>query len=172
MLDEAAVFLRNAWKKSRHIDKSHDWNIEAVAEAHEAGGLARGVGVERAGEDHGLIGDKANCAPFDAAKACHDIARISFLDLEEIALVHGLGDEFLDVVGLCRIVRRQGVERGLASLGVIEARPLRNIDVVFSAPAATPSICSHEPRPPPPPAPAPSFFFPPPPPPRGARSRT
>ena len=76
--------------------------------------------------DHGLIGDKAHRPPFHAAKARHDIARISFLDLEEIALVHGLGDEFLDVVGLCRIVWRQRVERGLASFGVIEARPFRN----------------------------------------------
>ena len=36
MLDEAAIFLRNAGKKSRHIDKSHDWNIETIADERAA----------------------------------------------------------------------------------------------------------------------------------------
>ena len=43
MLDEAAIFLRDAGKKSRHIDKADDRNVETIAKAHEARGLARGV---------------------------------------------------------------------------------------------------------------------------------
>ena len=40
MLDEPAIFLRRARQEPRHIDEGDDGNVEGVAEAHEARGLA------------------------------------------------------------------------------------------------------------------------------------
>ena len=46
MLDDGAMLLGRARQKSGHVDEGHDRDIEAVAKAHEAGGLARGIDVE------------------------------------------------------------------------------------------------------------------------------
>ena len=75
MLDQAAVFLRGARQEARHVDEGHDRNVEGVAEAHEARGLARGVDVEHAGEHHRLVGDEAHGAAGDAAEAGDDVPR-------------------------------------------------------------------------------------------------
>ena len=113
MLDQAAIFLRGARQEARHVDEGDDRNVEAVAEAHEARGLARGVAVEHAGQHHRLIGDDADGAAFHAGEAGDDVAGEGLLDLEEIALVHDLLDQLLHVVGLVRIVGDQRVERRL-----------------------------------------------------------
>ncbi len=64
VLDEAAVFLRRARQEARHVDEGHQRDVEAVAEADEAGGLAAGVAVKNAGEDHRLVRDEADaCVP-------------------------------------------------------------------------------------------------------------
>ncbi len=73
-----------------------------------------------------LVGDKPDRAPLDAAEAGDDVARIGLLNLEEIALIDGLRDQFLHVVGLVRIVRHQRVERGVDPVRHIEGRPFRN----------------------------------------------
>ena len=46
------------------------------------------------------------------------------LDFEEVALVHDLEDEFLDVVGLVGVVGDQRVERGLGPVGAVLGRQL------------------------------------------------
>jgi hypothetical protein len=60
VLDQAAVFLRGARQEARHVDEGDDRDVEAVAEAHEARALARGVGIEHAGERQRLVGDDAD----------------------------------------------------------------------------------------------------------------
>ena len=46
--------------------------------------------------------------------------------LEEVALVDDFEDQFLDVVGLVRIVGHQRVERRLDAVDVVEGRPFRH----------------------------------------------
>ena len=120
MLDQPAIFLRGAGQKAGHIDEGDDRNIEGVAEAHEAGRLAAGVAIEHAGQNHRLIGDEADGAPGNAAEADHDIARESFRQFEEIALVDHFENEFLDVVGLVGIVGHQSVERFFGARDIIK----------------------------------------------------
>ena len=91
MLDEAAIFLRGARQEARHVDEGDDRDVEGVAEAHEARGLARGVGVEHAGQHQRLVGDDADRAALDAAEAGDDVLGVRLLDLEEIALVGDFG---------------------------------------------------------------------------------
>ena len=69
VLDQAAIFLVGARQEARHVDEGDDRDVEAVAEAHEARGLARGVDVEHAGQHHRLIGDDADGAAVDAGEA-------------------------------------------------------------------------------------------------------
>ena len=52
------------------------------------------------------------------------------LDLEEIALVHHLQDQLLDVVGLVGVVGDQRIERGLGSVGAVLGRQLGHARLV------------------------------------------
>ena len=73
MLDQAAMFLRGARHEARHVDEGDDRDVEGVAEAHEARGLARGVDVQHAGQHLRLVGDEADRAAVDAAEAGDDV---------------------------------------------------------------------------------------------------
>ena len=126
MFDHPAIFLRGARQETRHVHEGDDRDIEGVAEAHEPCGLARGVTVKHAGQHHRLVGDKPDRAPGDPAKSGNDVPGERFGDLEKIALVHDLQDQFLHVVRLVRIVGDQGVQRHIEAADVIEARPLRH----------------------------------------------
>src|SRR5215472_8358971 len=130
VLDERAIFLVGAGQESRHVDEGHDRNAERVAEAHEARGLARGIDVEHAREHHGLICDEAHAAPSEAAEAGDDVLGERLLQLEEVAFVRDLEDQFLDVVGLVRIVGDERVERFLLALDVVVRGPLRHAGLV------------------------------------------
>ena len=111
MLDQPAIFLRRAGEKSRYVDEGDEWNIEAIAETDETRRLAAGVGVEHAGKDHRLVGNKTNGSALDAAEAGDDIFGEGGLDLEEIGGVDHLHDQILDVVGLVGAIRDQAVQR-------------------------------------------------------------
>ena len=92
VLDDAAMLLRHAGQKSRHVDEGDDRNVEAIAEAHEARSLPRGVAVKHARQHHRLVGDKPNGCTFQAAEAGDHVARERLADLEEIAFVGDLQD--------------------------------------------------------------------------------
>src|SRR5438105_3590395 len=120
MLDEAAIFLRHAGQKAGDIDEGQERNIEAVAEADEARGLAAGIRIENARQYHRLVGDNAHRSPLHAPKADDDVSGESLLDLEEIALIDDFEDQFLDIVRLIGIARHKRVERFIGALAVIE----------------------------------------------------
>jgi len=62
MLDEPSCSApRRAGIRALH--KRHDRNVETVAEAHEARGLARGIVVEHACQHHGLVATKPTVEP-------------------------------------------------------------------------------------------------------------
>ncbi len=119
VLDQAAVLLRGAGQETRHVDEGHDRDLEAVAEAHEAGGLTRGVAVEHARQHHRLVRHDADGAAFHAREARDDVLRVGLLDLEEVALVDDLQDQLFHVVGLVWIVGDQRVERRLGALRTV-----------------------------------------------------
>ena len=122
MLDEAAIFLRRSRQEAGNMDEGDDRNVETVAEAHETRascGMRRNRGRRPAQR---LVGDEADGRALDAPEAGDDIPCVRLLDLEEIALVRDLEDQFLDVIGLVGIVGNQRVERGVDPVGIIEAR--------------------------------------------------
>ena len=119
MFDQAAVLLARAGHEAGHVDEGHQRDVEGVAEADEAGGLAAGVDVEDAGQHLRLVGDDADGLAVEAAEAGDDVLREVRGDLEEFGLVDRLQDQLLDVIGLVRIGRDQGVEAGLVALGVV-----------------------------------------------------
>ena len=110
MLDQSAIFLVGARQKARHVDKGHNRDIKGIAKTHEARRFARGIAVEDAGENHGLIGDEADRATGHAAEPDHDIPAEVRLNLEKITFVHDFGDQFLDVIGFVGVVWNEGVE--------------------------------------------------------------
>ncbi len=82
--------------------------------------------IEHPGEEHGLIGDDADGAPFHAGEADHHVLGEGGLDLEEVAFVDDLQDQLLDVVGLVGMVGDQGVEGMLEAVPRVERRDLRH----------------------------------------------
>ena len=71
--DDAAVLLSGARQEARHVHQRHDRNVERVAEADEAGGLAAGVDVQHAGHELGLVGDDADRLAVEAGEAGDDV---------------------------------------------------------------------------------------------------
>ena len=68
MLDDAAELLGGAGQEAGHVLERDERDVEAVAEAHEARALDRGVDVEAAGQVRGLVGDDADGRPPRRAK--------------------------------------------------------------------------------------------------------
>ena len=119
VLDDAAIFLRSAGQEAGHIDQCEDRNVEGIAKAHEARSLARGIDVEAARQHHRLIGDDADAFALDADEAGEDVARVSFLNFKEVALIGQRMDEFAHVVRFVRIVGDERVEPHLHAIGIV-----------------------------------------------------
>jgi hypothetical protein len=98
--------------------------LKASQKRTKRAGLDRALDVEAAGQHHRLVGDDADRLAFHARKADHDVLRVVGLHLEEVDVVDHLEDQFLDVVGLVRIVRHQGVERIVEAVGRVIGRPV------------------------------------------------
>src|SRR5690349_13258384 len=111
MFDQAAIFLIGSWKKARDIDKGDDGDTEGIAKADEPRRLSRRIAVKNAGEHHRLVRDKTHSASRDAAEAYDDIFCVSLRKFEKIALVRDFQDQFLDVIGLVRVVGNKRIER-------------------------------------------------------------
>src|SRR5258706_111338 len=98
----SSCLSRSMWRARemrRLVDEGDERDVEAVAEAHEAGGLAACVRIENARKHHRLVGDDAYGASFHAAEAHNDVLREGVLDLEEVAFIDDFQNQFLDVVG-------------------------------------------------------------------------
>ena len=96
--------------------------------------------VEAAGQHQRLVGHDADHLPVHARHADDDVGGVVGLQLEELAVVHGLGDGFLDVVRQVRVVGHQGVQAHVGAVGGVLSRPVRRLlavaggDVVEEAP--------------------------------------
>ena len=96
--DYAVVLLSCAGKEARNIDKRHQGNVEGVAEANEAGTLARCVAVEHACEVLGLVCHDAYCLSVEAGEAYYEVLGVVALYFEELAVVDYSADYLVHVV--------------------------------------------------------------------------
>ncbi|MNV14846.1 hypothetical protein D3C71_1055430 [compost metagenome] len=125
MLDDAAIFLRRSRQETRHIHQRQQRNVEGIAEAHETGGLARGVDIEAAGQHHRLVGDNPHRLAFKADEAGDNIAGKGFLQFEEVSLIGQRVDQFLHVVGFVGAVGDQRIETCFQPRRIVMKRPDR-----------------------------------------------
>jgi hypothetical protein len=84
------------------------------------------------GQHQRVVGDDAHRLAFHAGEADHDVLGVLGLQLEEVAVVHRLGDQLLHVVGLVRVVRHQRVEREVHAVGRIVAGRIGGFSRLFS----------------------------------------
>ena len=63
MPNDAAAFLLDAGEEAWNVNKSHERNIENVAEPDEAGGLVGSVDVQRASRLGRLVRDQPHHQP-------------------------------------------------------------------------------------------------------------
>ena len=110
MVDHGVVFLTRSRQEARHVHEAHDGDIEAVAEAHEASSLARGVAVEYAGVNAGLVGHNANALAVEAGETDDNVARKGTLHFEELTIVHHSRDNLIHIVGHVGVVGDNLVE--------------------------------------------------------------
>ena len=66
MADERGLLRLGPDHDPGRVAQEEQREVEGVAQLHEAGRLVGAVGVDRAGEVHGVVGDHAHRAPFDA----------------------------------------------------------------------------------------------------------
>ncbi|MNX91930.1 hypothetical protein D3C86_1240470 [compost metagenome] len=121
VLDQGAVLLLGARHEARHVHQRHQRNVEGVAEADEARGLAAAVDVQHPRQNLRLVGDDADGLAVQTTEAADDVPGEVGADLEEVGLVDHLQDQLLHVVGLVRIGRDQGVQRGLVAIRLVIA---------------------------------------------------
>ncbi len=121
MEDDTVVFLAGAGEESGHVDEGHDGDVERVAEAHEAGALAGGVGVEHAGEHLGLVGHDADRTSVEAGEADDYVAGVVALDFKEFAVVNDCADDLIHVVGTVGAFGHDFVEQVLGAVDRVVA---------------------------------------------------
>ena len=114
-------------KKSGHVLKGDQRNIERVAESHEPRALDRGIDVQHAGKKRGLIGDDADGRPIEPRETHDEIFREMLVDLEEIMFVGDGVDHILDVVGLHGIGGDERIERRIGAVGRIRGGAARRV---------------------------------------------
>src|SRR2546427_651957 len=117
VLDDSAELLLRAGKKSGHIFKGDERNVERVAEAHKARALHRSIDVQTPGEHGGLIGHDAHGTAVEARKSHDNVFGEVFVDFEEIVVVHHGVNGVLDVVGLHGVFGDKRIERGVGAVG-------------------------------------------------------
>ena len=100
MEDDAVVLLAGTGQEAGDVNQRDKRNVEGVAEADKAGTLARGVAVEHAGEELGLVGHHAHGLAVHAGKADDEVLGVVGLDLQELAVVDDGADDAVHVVGL------------------------------------------------------------------------
>lgn len=132
MQDHAVILLTGAGKESGDVDQSDQRNVECVAEADEAGTLARGVAVEHAGKIFGLVGHDAHGLTVEAGEADDDVLGIVALYLEELSVVDDGADDLVHVIGTVGRVGDNLVERVLETVdGVVALYQRRLLEVVL-----------------------------------------
>ena len=78
------MFLGDAGQESRNVDEGDDREVEAIAEADEPGALVRGVDIQTAGQNAGLVGHDADRHAVQPGETHHHVLGVHFLDLEEM----------------------------------------------------------------------------------------
>ena len=99
MLNDAIMLLADARQKARNVHERHNGNLKGIAKADETARLFGGVDIKTPGQNHRLVRNNANGAPFNPAKANDDIARMIGLNLKEIAFVDSLADQLMHIIG-------------------------------------------------------------------------
>ena len=130
--NDAVILLLRARQKSRHIDKRHDGNIEAVAKSNKARRLHRGVDVQTARQMGRLVGDNAHRAAAEMGKADENIARELRLHFVEIAFIDHRRDQLFHVIGPVGIIGNQIFEPLVAPQRIVVGRMKRRIFLIVA----------------------------------------
>ena len=131
VLDDAAVFLRCARHEAGYVHKGDDGDVERITKAHKTRGLDAGLDVQTACQHQRLVGYNAYGLAAHAGKANQDVLGVVRLQLEEVAVIHGLEDELLHVIGLVGVAGHQGVERHVGTVGRVCRRTHRGFFLVI-----------------------------------------
>ena len=108
--DDGAVLLLRSAEEAGHVHEGHEGDVECVAEAHEACGLAGGVDVEHTGEDARLVRDYSDAPAAHVGEAYDDVLREVLVNLEEVAVIDDAADDSVHVVRLVGVVGYDLVE--------------------------------------------------------------
>ncbi len=104
MSNDAPMFLVDTWQESGNILKNDQWDVEAIAEAHETCRLRTSVDIENTGKNHRLVSDNPDRVTSQACVPDHDVLSIAFLDLVKLTMIDDHPDRFFNIVWFIRAI--------------------------------------------------------------------
>ena len=128
--DHRVVLLTGTGEEAGDVDEADDGDVEGVAEAHEASGLAAGVHVEHTGVDLGLVGDDTDALAVETGETDDDVLGEVTLHFEELTVVDHGSDDLIHVVGHVGIVGDDFVEEVFLTIDGVGAGYARRAFVI------------------------------------------
>ena len=116
--DDAAELLSGAGQEAGNVHQSQNGYVEAVAGTDKAGGFVRGVDVQTAGLNLGLVGDDAHTAAVQTHEAADHVGSKVGLILQEFAAVGQSGDERHHIVSTVGAFGDQLIQLGQQGVGI------------------------------------------------------
>ncbi len=125
--DDSAVLLRNSGKKTGHIFKSDQRNVEGIAKTDKTGSFIRGIDVQNAGKIIGLISDYSRRLAVEPPEPYDNILGVLLLDFKKIIIIQHLPDNIPYIIRLIRISRNREIQIRTDSAGKIGSVFFRRI---------------------------------------------
>src|SRR4051812_26282781 len=94
MPDDSHFLDARADKKTRAIVQENNRYLKSVARHEKARCFVRGINVDRAAHERGLISENANWMSHDTSKASNNVFSKVWLDLEKITVISNRGHDF------------------------------------------------------------------------------
>ncbi|CDE07508.1 predicted acetyl-CoA carboxylase [Prevotella sp. CAG:485] len=110
MQNNGIVFLACAGQEAGNVYQRYQRNVEAVAEANEAGCLARSVAVQYTGKHFRLVGNHTYALTVHAGEAHDDVLGIVALYFQELAVVDDGTDNVIHIVRTFGVIGNYLVE--------------------------------------------------------------
>src|SRR5262245_53056518 len=103
VLDDASELLIAAGKKTGHVFKGDERDVERIAKPHESGALDGACDVEAACQMCGLIRHDADGTAIQPGESDYQVLRVVLLHFEEVVFIDNRMDDVFDVVWNVRL---------------------------------------------------------------------
>ena len=123
--NDCTVLLHGSRQESGHVHERDERDVERIAEAHEAGGLAAGVYVQHARHLGGLIGHNSYTLSTHVGESYYYITREVLMYFEKLSVIYDFADDLVHVIRLVGMVRDYAIQQSVGSVLRVRAGDAR-----------------------------------------------